>query len=105
VWSVGNVIRIHNDLFSKSEFFDQLTVTLEVILAHVGEQTFSFTHQLHKAAVSGKIFFIGLQVLGDTVDPLCQQSNLALDRTRVGGLTTKFRKETRFFLFCQIRHL
>src|ERR1700737_3807375 len=72
VLSVGNVVRIHNDLFSESEFFDQLAVTLEVVLAQVGEQTLSFTHQLHQTTVSGEIFFVGLQMLGDTVDPFCK---------------------------------
>ena len=105
VMSVGKVVRIHNDLFSESEFFDQLTVTLEVGLAQVGEQTLSFTHQLHQAAVSGEIFFIGLQVQGDLVDPFCQQCNLALDGAGVGDSAAKIREKTRFFLFCQIRHL
>jgi len=44
VLSVGNSVRIHNDLFSKSEFFDQLAVALEVVLAKVGQQTLSFAH-------------------------------------------------------------
>jgi hypothetical protein len=44
VWSVGNVCYIHKELFSESEFFNQLTVPLEVGLAQVGEQAFSFTH-------------------------------------------------------------
>ena len=105
VLSVGNVVRIHNDLFSESEFFDQLTVTLEVVLAQVGQQTFSFTNQLHEAAVGGKILCVGLQVFRDTVDPLCQQCDLALDRTGVGGFSTEFSEKIRFFLFCQIRHL
>jgi hypothetical protein len=55
--------------------------------------------------VSGEIFFIGLQVFGDTVDPFCQQSNLALNRTGVCGGATKIGEKTRFFLVCQIRHL
>ena len=42
--SVGNVCHIHNELFSESEFFDQLTVTREVGFAHVGKQALSFTH-------------------------------------------------------------
>jgi hypothetical protein len=33
-----------NELFSESEFFDQLAITLEVVLAQVGEQSLSFTH-------------------------------------------------------------
>ena len=103
--SVGNGSYIHKDLFSESEFFDQLAVPLEIGLAHIGEQTLSFTDQLHQTTVGGEIFFIGLQVLGNTVDPLCQQRDLALDRAGVGGLSTKFCKEIRFFLFCQIRHL
>jgi hypothetical protein len=105
VLSVGNVVRIHNDLFSESEFFDQLTVALEVVLAQVGEQAFSFTHHFHQAAMSGEIFFVGLQVQGDLVDPFCQQGNLALNRAGVGGGAAKICEVTRFFLFCQIRHL
>ena len=93
------------ELFSESEFFDQLAVALEVVLAQVGEQTFSFTHQLHQTAVSGEIFFIGLQVFGYAVDPFCQQSNLALDRTGVSSSAAVSSEETRFFLVCQIRHL
>ena len=92
-------------LFSESEFFDQLTVTLEVVFAQIGQQTLSFTYQLHQTAMGGKIFFIGLQMLRDTVDPLCQQRNLSLDGTGIGGFSTKICKETRFLFFCQIRHL
>lgn len=103
--AVGNSLYIHKELFSESEFFDQLAITLEIGLAHVGKQTLSFTYQLHQATVSGEIFFVGLQVFRDTVDPLCQQCDLALDRTGVGGFSTKLCKEARFFLFCQIRHL
>ena len=44
VGSVGNVCHMHNELFSESEFFDQLTVTREVGFAHVGKQALSFTH-------------------------------------------------------------
>lgn len=44
VRSVGNVYDIHNELFSESEFFDQLAVTREVGLAQIGEQAFSFTY-------------------------------------------------------------
>ncbi len=93
------VVLYINKLFSESEFFDQLTVTLEVVLAQIGEQTFSFTHQLHEPTVSGEIFFIGLQVFRDTVDPFCQQCNLALDGTGVDGIAAKISEETRFFFF------
>lgn len=44
VGSVGNGLYIHKELFSESEFFDQLTVASEVGLTHVGEQAFSFTY-------------------------------------------------------------
>src|SRR6185312_12044680 len=96
---------MHNELFSESELFDQLAVPLEIGLAQVREQAFSFAHQLHQTPMSGEVFFIGLQVFRKAVDPLSQQCDLALDRTRVGGLSTEISKETRFFLFCQIRHL
>ena len=95
---------MHNDLFSKSEFFDQLAVTLEVLLAEIGQQTFSFANQLHQPAVRRKILFVRLQMFGDTIDPLRQQGDLSFCRTRVGGFPTKFRKEIRFLLFCNIRH-
>jgi hypothetical protein len=103
--SVGNGLYFHKELFSESEFFDQLAVTSEVGFAQIGKKTFSFTYQLHQATMSGEIFFIGLQVFRDPVDPLCHQCDLALDRACVGGFSTKFCKEARFFLFCQIRHL
>ena len=96
---------MHNELFSESEFFDQLAVPLEIRLAQVSEQALSFTYQLHQTPMSGEVFFIGLQMFGNAVDPLCQQCNLALDRTGVGGISTEISEETRFFLFCQIRHL
>jgi hypothetical protein len=53
----------------------------------------------------GEIFFIGLQVFRNAVDPLSQQGNLALDGPSVGSLATKISEETRSFFFCQIRHL
>ena len=93
------------ELFSESEFFDQLAIALEVVFAQVGEQAFSFTHKLHQAAVSGEIFFIGLQVFGYAVDPFCQQGDLAFDRPGIGSRAAVSSEETRFFLVCQIRHL
>jgi hypothetical protein len=105
VWSVGNVYYMHNELFSESEFFNQLAVTLEIGLAQISEQALSFTNQLHQTPMSGEVFLIGLQMLRNPVDPLCQQRNLALNGTGIGGLSTEISKETRFFLFCQIRHL
>jgi hypothetical protein len=95
---------MHNELFSESEFFDQFAVTLEVLLAKVSQQTLPFTDQLHQATVSRKIFFVSLQMFGNTVDPLGQQGNLSLDGTRVGGVPTKISKKIRFLLFSQIRH-
>jgi hypothetical protein len=105
VCSVGKSIRRHNELFSESEFFDQFTVALEVLLAKVGQQTLPFTNQLHQAAMSRKIFFVSLQMFGNTVDPFGQQGDLAFDRAGVGGGAAEISKESRFLLFCQIRHL
>src|SRR5579872_2278897 len=99
-WSVGNGSYLHKALFSESQFFDKLAIAGEVGLAQIGEQALSFTNQLHEAAVSGEIFFVGLQVFRDTVDPFRQQSNLSLDRSGVGGLSTELRKKISFFLFC-----
>ena len=81
--------KLPRGLFTQSEFFDQLPVPGKVGLAQVGEQALSFAYQLHQATVSGEIFFIGLQVQRNAVDPLRQQSNLALDRAGVGGFATE----------------
>jgi hypothetical protein len=66
-------------LFPETEFLDQRTIAGKVVLAQVSQQTLTLPNKVHEAAVGGKIFLIGLQVLGNVVDPLRQQGYLALD--------------------------
>lgn len=69
---LGIVISYRLSLFSQSEFLDQLTITLEVMLAHVSQQTLSFTNHLHQATVGRKIFFVRLQMLRQMANTICQ---------------------------------
>jgi hypothetical protein len=66
-------------LFPETEFLDQCTIAGEVVLAKVSQQSLTLPHELHQSAVGRKIFLVGLQVLGNVVDPLRQQGYLALD--------------------------
>ena len=59
-------------LLSQPETFDQLTITGKVMLLKIIQQAFPFTDQLHESAVSGEIFFVGLQVSADLADSFCE---------------------------------
>lgn len=51
----------------------------------VVQQTPALTYQAHQTAVGGKVFFISiLEMAGDLGDTLCEQGDLAFNRTGVG---------------------
>ena len=67
---VGNCELSLIHLFSNSKFFNQSTITLQVLLAQVSKQSLSLTNQLHKSAVSREIFFVGLKVFRNVINAL-----------------------------------
>jgi hypothetical protein len=66
-------------LFSDSEFFDQLTVAAEIVFLKIVQQAFALAYQLHKAAMRGEVFFVGLEMTRDLGDTFCQYRNLPFD--------------------------
>ena len=76
-------------LFAKSQFLDQLAVTLQVGMGKIGKQSFSFTDHLQQAPVGGEVLLVGLQMRGDAVYPLREQSDLRFDGTGVGNASAK----------------
>lgn len=58
-------------LFTQTEFFDQFAVACKIVFLKVIQQALALTYQLHEPTMSGKIFFVLLQMAGNLADPLC----------------------------------
>lgn len=96
---------LRNDLFSETDFFDQLAVVLQVAITQVGQQAFSFADKLHQPAMCGKILLIGLKMVGYSVDTLGQQGNLSFNGSGICGTGPELCEVFCCFFFSQIRHL
>src|SRR5690606_37715625 len=70
-------------LTAKTELFDQRPVPIHVLGLQVIEQTATLADHLVKSTPGVMILFVDLQVPGKLVDPLCQDSDLNLGRSRV----------------------
>jgi len=70
-------------LFPESQTFDYISVTFNIIIFNVVEQSSSLTYQLQKAAAGMMILFVRFKMLGQIFDPCTEQGNLNFGRTRI----------------------
>ena len=70
-------------LFPDAQGCNDRPVTLDVNFLKVVEQTATLTDHLQQTATGMVILLVSLEVLGEVVDALCEQSNLNLGRTGV----------------------
>ena len=71
------------DLLSDAELGDDSSVTLDVVLCQVVQQTAALTDHLEQALTGVVVLLVDLQVLGELVDALGKDSDLNLGRTGV----------------------
>ena len=79
----GKPSGIKTDLLSQTELFNDCTVTVDVLLLKVAEKVSSVTDHLEHAAAAVMILGVRLEVLGEVVDSLGENSDLNLGRTGV----------------------
>src|SRR5579872_379810 len=77
-------------LATYAETPDQSSVTLHVAALHVIEQPATLADENHETAAGVMITVVDLEVLGEMRDPVRQESDLDLGRTRVRGVRLKF---------------
>jgi hypothetical protein len=73
-------------LFSEFQFSDNCPVAFNFGILEVSEQASAFAYQFEKSLFGGKIFFMHLQVFGQIVDAVSEQSNLGFGGACVGRL-------------------
>ena len=86
-------------LTTKSEWADQLTVTVNVVCTKVSQQVTTATDFLHQTTVSSVVFFVLFNVFVKVVDFPSKDSNLNLYWTSVTFVTCVLSNDFIFFLF------
>ena len=78
--------RLHSDTFdllSDVQLLDDRAVTLDIYLLKVSEKVSSVTDHLEKSAAAVVVLVVSLEVLGKSVDAICEDRDLNLGRTCV----------------------
>ncbi len=70
-------------LLTKTELGDQGTIARNITALEIIKHAATLADHLQKATARGVILRVGLEVLGEVVDTLCEQCNLYLWRARV----------------------
>ena len=65
-------------LLTDAKLGDDSTITLDVILGHIVQQTTALTDHLEQAHTGVVVLLVHLQVLGELIDPLGEDSDLHL---------------------------
>ena len=102
-------------LAAQPQASDEVTVTLNVVLAQVLQQTAAATDEQQQATTGVVVVLVGLQVLGQVVDALGQQCDLSLRGAGVGlvdavlledfSLLLSGKSHECFSLFVSVRNL
>ena len=71
------------ELLAQTQFSDQSTVTVDVLLLQIGQQVTAAADHLEQTTAAVVVVLIGLQVLGQVVDAGGEQRNLNLRGTGV----------------------
>ena len=73
-------------LLTQTQLCDEGAVTLDILLLQVFEQAAALTDHLVQAAAGVVVLLVDLQVFGELVDALGEDSHLDFGRTGVGGV-------------------
>ena len=77
-------------LATQSQLCDQGPVPLHVLFLEVPKQSPTLTDHHEQASPTVMILLMGLQMVGEVIDPLSEQRNLDLRRTGVRGMRAIF---------------
>jgi hypothetical protein len=92
---------IYAALFPQAEPGYDLLITLDVFFAHILEQSRPCPDHFQQTPPGCVIFAMSLEMLGEIVDPLCQQCNLYVRRTGIALVRFIILNNTTFFLLRQ----
>ncbi len=87
-------------LTAQAQTADHLVIALNVRALEVIQQTSALRDHLKQAAPRVIVLLMSLEMLGQLVDSLAEQSDLHLRRTRITFVCTKFADDSFLCLFC-----
>lgn len=73
-------------LLTDTQLQDQSAVLVDVALGQVREQTLALAYERDERTARGKVFFVGLEVVGQVVDARGEKRDLSFGRTGVLGV-------------------
>ena len=85
-------------LLAKPEPCDRRAVPLHVLARQVREESAPLSYELEKTSPRVKVVLVGAQVIGKSVDPLGEESNLNFRRTSVLRMRAKLSDDCLFLL-------
>ena len=85
------------NLLTQAESFDNCTIAVDVAALQVVEQGATLTNETSQGTLGAVVLAVLLHVLGQVLDAVAEQSNLALSTTCV-GLTLAILFKNLFFL-------
>ena len=88
------------DLLTQTESLNNGAVAINVVYIEILQELAATTYQLGERTSSNKVLVVLLQVLGEVLDTIGEQGNLALSRTRVGRALTILAKN--LLLLCGV---
>ena len=91
-------------LLTDTESRDDGTVSLDIYLDQVVEQRAALTDHLEEAAAGVMVLLVDLEVLGEVVDALCEQSDLYLGRACVTLVSSVLLHDSSLFFLQHVFH-
>jgi len=92
--------RLRRPSLAEAKALNDLKVTLGCCPLEIIQQPPSLTHHHQHSATTGKVLAMDLQMIGQKVDPRCQDRNLHFGRSRITLFCTKLFDQLMFLLFC-----
>lgn len=97
---------LDTELLTETELFYDSTVSVDVLLLEISKKVTSVTNHLEKTSSGVVVVLVGLEVTCKVVDPLCEDSDLNLGRTRVVFMcSVSLDNGCFFFLQKHLKHL
>ena len=73
-------------LLTQTESLDKFTITIDVLVVKVLKELTTTTYHLGQRTSGTEVLLVLLQVLGEVLNAISEESNLALNRTCVLGV-------------------
>jgi hypothetical protein len=74
-------------LFTNFQFLDQRTIAIYILLLEIIEEMAPLPYQFQQPSSRMVIFHMGLEMLGQIIDPFAEDGDLNLRRPRIRGMS------------------